>query len=486
MAAADLTFRSAAGMAAALRARQVSAVELLDLHLARIDRFNPSVNAIVVEDREGARRRAAAADAALARSEALGPLHGVPITVKEAFDVEGLPTTWGDPSLRGNIAARTAPSVQSLLDAGAVLIGKTNVPYLLSDWQTFNAIHGTTRNPWNPGVTPGGSSGGAAAALAVGMSALELGSDIGSSIRNPAHYCGVFGHKPSFGVVPQAGHGIPIARTPLDVLVCGPLARSAEDLALAMDLLAASEPQDAPGWQVRLPRPAQTRLSDFRVGVLLGSPVCAVDDAVVACLENAISAIAAAGARVDRAARLEWDLAAFHETYLRVLRGATGALLPEADYAALDEDVVALGPQDGSYRARVARAATQSHRAWFQANEERQRIRDAFARLFETVDVLLCPVAASAAFPHDQDRPRWARTITVNGRQEDYNDQLFWAGIASLPNLPATVVPAGRTPAGLPVGLQIVGPYLHDHRTIAFGRLVSEAIGGFVPPPGYA
>lgn len=478
--------RSATEMAAALRARQVSAVELLDLHLSRIDQFNPSLNAIVVQDREGARASAAAADAVLARGEVRGPLLGVPITVKEAFDVAGLPTTWGDPSLSGNIAARTAPSVQSLLNAGAVLMGKTNVPYLLSDWQTFNVIHGTTNNPWDPGTTPGGSSGGAAASLAAGLSALELGSDIGSSIRNPAHYCGVFGHKPSFGIVPQAGHGIPVARTPLDVLVCGPLARSAEDLALAMNLLVSPEPQDAPGWQINLPRPAQKRLSDFRVGVLLTSPVSAVDDAMVECLENAITAIAAAGARVDRAARLDCDLTAFHDTYLRVLRGASGALLSDADHAALELDVIALGPQDDSYRARVARAATQSHRAWFQASEDRQRIRDAFASLFQTVDVLLCPVAASAAFPHDQDNPRWARTITINGRQESYNDQLFWAGIASLPNLPATVVPAGRTPAGLPVGLQIIGPYLHDYRTIAFGGLVSEVIGGFTPPPGYA
>jgi amidase len=477
---------SATEMAAALRARQISAVELLDLHFSRIDRFNPSLNAIVVQDREGARRSAVAADETLARGEIRGPLHGVPITVKEAFDVAGLPTTWGDPGLRSNIAARTAPSVRSLLDAGAVLIGKTNVPYLLSDWQTFNAIHGITRNPWDLGTTPGGSSGGAAVALAAGMSALELGSDIGSSIRNPAHYCGVFGHKPSFGIVPQAGHGIPVARAPLDVLVCGPLARSAEDLALAMDLLISPEPQDAPGWQIRLPRPSQARLSDYRVGVLLNSSVCAVDDAVTTCLESAITAIGSAGARVDRTAQIDWDLTAFHETYLRVLRGASGALLPVADYQALEQEVVALGPEDGSYRARMARAATQSHRAWFQASEERHRIREAFARLFETVDVLLCPVAASAAFPHDQDRPRWARTITINGQQENYNDQLFWAGIASLPNLPATVVPAGRTPGGLPVGLQIIGPYLQDHRTIAFGRHVSDVIGGFASPPGYA
>lgn len=486
MAETDWVYRTATDLAAAVRARQITARELLELHLARIDRFNPALNALVVDGREAARRRADEADEALARGTLWGPLHGVPVTVKEAFDVTGLPTTWGDPSLKDNVAVSTAPTVQALLDAGAVLIGKTNVPTLLADWQTFNPIHGTTRNPWNPGTTPGGSSGGSAVALATGMTALELGSDIGSSIRNPAHYCGVFGHKPSFGIVPQAGHGIPAARTPLDVLVCGPLARSAGDLALAMDLLAAPEPQDAPGWRIDLPRPPQTRLADFRVGVLLESPVCAVDATVIDRLEAAIAAIAKAGARIDRAARLDCDLAAFHDTYLRVLRAASCAVLSDEGYAALEEDVRTLGPADGSYRARVARAATQPYRTWFQASEARQRIRDAFARLFGQVDVLLCPVAASAAFPHDQDRPRWARTITVNGRPEGYNDQLFWAGIASLPNLPATVVPAGLTPDGLPVGLQIIGPYLHDHRTIRFGELVSAAIGGFVAPPGYA
>lgn len=481
----DWTYQSASAMASAIRERRVGCVALLDLHLERVRRHNPALNAIIALDSDRARARARDADAATARGESWGPLHGVPMTVKEAFDVAGLPTTWGVPALRDNVVHANAASVAALLGAGAIIFGKTNVPLLLGDWQTFNAIHGTTNNPWDLARTPGGSSGGAAAALATGMSALELGSDIGSSIRNPAHYCGVYGHKPSFGIVPQHGHWIPGAHVPLDVLVCGPLARSAEDLALALEVIAGPEPFDRPAWTLKLPAPRKTALAQYRIALILEDPNCAVDRAVTDRIQAIADAAARAGARVDDKARPRIDTPRAHALYLQLLRGATGALLGEDAYAQMRAKAAQLAAHDQSYAARVLRAAIQDHRGWFAAHEKRQALRAAWATFFEEYDVVLCPVAASAAFPHDQQRERPDRRIIVNGREEDYNAQLYWAGIASLPNLPATAAPAGRTPGGLPVGVQIVGPYLEDHTTIEFARLLAEVTEGFVPPPGY-
>ncbi|MSQ55432.1 MAG: amidase [Betaproteobacteria bacterium] len=481
----DWGYRTATAMARGIRERRVACVELLDLHLERVRRYNPSLNAIVVLDADRARVRAREADAAIARGESWGPLHGVPMTVKEAFDVAGLPTTWGVPALRDNIAPANATSVDSLLGAGAIIFGKTNVPLLLGDWQTFNAIHGTTNNPWDATRTPGGSSGGSAAALAAGMSALELGSDIGSSVRNPAHYCGVYGHKPSFGVVPQHGHWIPGAHVPLDVLVLGPLARSAEDLALALDLIAGPEPWDRPAWTLKLPEPRRKTLAEFRIALVLDDPNCAVDREVTDRIQAVADAAARAGARVDDKARPRIDTLHAHDLYLKLLRGATGALLSDDGFAQSRANAAQLSPEDRSYGARVLRAVVQDHRAWFAAHEERQAIRAAWAAFFEDYDVVLCPIGATAAFPHDQKRERPDRRIMVNGREEDYNAQLYWAGVASLPNLPGTAAPAGRTPGGLPVGVQIVGPYLQDHTTIECARLLAQVTEGFVPPPGY-
>jgi amidase len=205
----DLPFRSAIELAAAIRARRVGCRELLDLYLTRVDRYHPKLNAIVVTDIAAARQRAEAADAALVRGESWGPLHGVPMTVKESFDIAGLPTTWGVPELRDSIATKNALAVDRFLAAGAVVFGKTNVPLMLADWQSYNAVYGTTNNPWDITRTPGGSSGGAAAALAAGLTGLEAGSDIGASIRNPAHYCGVWGHKPTYGICSPKGHALP-------------------------------------------------------------------------------------------------------------------------------------------------------------------------------------------------------------------------------------------------------------------------------------
>src|SRR5687767_10340554 len=259
----DVPFRSARQLAADIRKKKIGCVELLDLYLARVAKHDGSLNAVVVRDFDRARKRARAADRALSRHETWGPLHGVPMTVKESYDVVGLPTTWGVPAYKDNIATKNAVVVDRLLGAGAVIFGKTNVPLYLADWQTFNAIYGTTNNPWDVTRAPGGSSGGGAAALAAGLTALEAGSDIGSSIRNPAHFCGVYGHKPTWGIVPRTGQALPWQTAPVDIDVVGPLARTPGDLELALSLMAGPDAIEAVGWQLRLRAPKQKRLRDF-------------------------------------------------------------------------------------------------------------------------------------------------------------------------------------------------------------------------------
>src|SRR6202045_3863162 len=303
----DRAFASATQLANQIRDRRNGCVELLDFYLARAERHNPALNAIVVWQLEQARERARAADAALARGESWGPLHGVPMTVKESFNVEGLPTTWGNPDWKNNIAAANAVLVERLLMAGAIIFGKTNVPLMLQDAQSYNEVYGTTNNPWDKARGPGGSSGGEGAALAAGLSALGAGSDIAGSLRNPAHYCGIYAHKPTWGLIPTRGHSPTGALTPTDISVVGPLARHAEDLDLALRVLAGPDLLQQPAWRVELPAPRHRRLGDFRVAICTQSPLCEIDASVAALFAATIAALRRAGATVDETARLPLD-----------------------------------------------------------------------------------------------------------------------------------------------------------------------------------
>src|SRR5213083_3088860 len=299
----DIPFRSARQLAAEIRKQKIGCLELLDLYVGRVEKYDGALNAVVVRDVERARARARAADGAVASGDSWGPLHGVPMTVKESYDVAGLPTTWGVPTHKGNIAASDAVVVERLLGAGAVIFGKTNVPLLLADWQSFNAIYGTTNNPWDLARTPGGSSGGASAALAAGLTALEAGSDIGSSIRNPAHFCGVYGHKPTWGIVPRTGQALPWQGAPVDIDVVGPLARSADDLALALGVMAGPDEIEAAGWALKLRPPRQKRLRDFRVALMLDAPAIAVDREVQDRLQALANFLRRSKVSVDERAR---------------------------------------------------------------------------------------------------------------------------------------------------------------------------------------
>ncbi len=478
----DLHYLTAVELAARIRRREVGCLEALEHFLARTARHNPALNAIVVLREEEARARAREADAALARGEAWGPLHGVPMTIKESFDIAGTPSTWGVPEHADNIAEADATAVRRMKKAGAVLFGKTNVPLMLSDWQSFNDIYGATNNPWDLARTPGGSSGGSAAALAAGMTGIEAGSDIGASIRNPAHYCGVFGHKPTYGLLPMTGHALPGSAAPADISAIGPLARGAGDLEAAT--LAMAGPEGAAGAVVPPPA-AKAELRDFRVAVMLDSPVCAQDGELTDCLQAAVDRLAAAGLRVDDRARPVKDPARAHLVYLMLLRAATGARLAPDALAEHRARAEAGDPDDTAYKAVVDRAVTMSHRDWLAWNDERALLRREWAAFFEEYDLLLTPVAASAAFPHDREGDRADRTIPVNGKPESTLDQLFWAGFPGVVYLPATAAPAGFARSGLPCGLQIIGPRLADLTTIGFARAMEREIGGFVPPPGY-
>jgi amidase len=482
----DVPFRSATQLAADIKKKKIGCLELLELYLGRIEKYNGGLNAIVVRDFDGARRRARAADRALAKRQVWGPLHGVPMTVKESYDVAGLPTTWGVPAFRDNIAKTNAVVVDRLLAAGVVLFGKSNVPLYLADWQSFNAIYGTTNNPWDVSRAPGGSSGGAAAALAAGLTALEAGSDIGSSIRNPAHFCGVYGHKPTWGIVPRTGQALPWQVATVDIDVVGPLARSADDLALALSVMAGPDAIDAAGWRLRLRPPRQKRLRDYKVALMLDAPAIDVDVDVKSRLQALGDFLGRQRVKVDDSARPAIDSGEAFAVYTRLLRAATSDRQSDADF---DKNVAvarALAPDDESYYARAMRAAVLSHRDWLAANEARHRMRLRWAEFFTRYDLLLCPVAGSAAFPHDHAGERHERTLVVNGKRVPATDHLFWAGYTGASYLPSTAAPCGLTPGGLPVGVQIVGPQYGDLTCLAFAKLLERDFQAFVPPPGYA
>lgn len=481
----QIAFASATVLAGMIRDRKIGSLELLEHYLGRIERINPQVNAVISFQIETARERAKAADAATMAGKSSGPLHGVPMTVKESFDVAGLPTTQGFTHFTSNIAATDALSVQRLQAAGAIVFGKTNVPVSLADWQSFNPVYGTTNNPWNLERTPGGSSGGSAAALAAGLTGLEIGSDIGASIRDPSHYCGVYGHKSTFGVCSRDGHSLPgMAMPDGDISVIGPLARSAHDLETALDLIAGPDAIDGRGWSVSLPRPTKTKLSDFRVAVMPTADTAPVDSAVRHRIEALADFLRRSGAQVDDEAR-PVDPAEAHEVFVMLLRAATSRGTNDETF---ERYVAERASMDGrsDYYAWLVRAVSMSHREWLHWHNRRNHIRLAWERFFGDYDLLLCPTAATTAFPHMQTGERWERMISVDGQRQPTTMQLFWAGYSGMAYLPSTIAPIGLAPDGLPVGVQIIAPAYGDHTAIRFAQLLEREYYGFVAPPAYA
>ncbi len=482
----ELGFRSASELVRALRERELSSRELLEHYLARIERLNPALRAVVSLDAERARGRADQADAARARGETWGPLHGLPISVKDCFETQGLRTTAGSPNLAEHVPTRDAVAVERLRGAGAIVFAKTNTPSLAMDWQTYNPVFGTTCNPWDVSRTPGGSSGGSAAATAAGLSGLELGSDIGGSIRIPAHWCGIFGHKPSWGIVPERGHipGWPGALREDDINVVGPLARSAADLALALGVLAGPLPDRARAWKLELPPPRHAALREYRVAAWLDDHACPVDSGVRDRLEAAVAALRGAGVSVDAQARPGFSLEQAFALYRRLMVPITAAVMRDSEFAAINKHADSLAPDASGEMSQFLREVGVRHRDWILLHEQRERQRASWADFFRRFDVLLCPVAPVPAVRHDHSEPMLLRTLEVDGGARPYTDMLVWPGLVGVAHLPASVAPIGRTPAGLPVGVQIVAPYLEDRTALAFASHLETLLGGFEPPAG--
>jgi amidase len=479
-------FSSATELLGQLRAGESSSRELLESYLQRIERHNPGLNAVVTLDAARARSRADAADARRAGGGAAGALHGLPATIKDSFETAGLRTTCGAPIYSKHVPAVNADAVQRLEDAGGLVFGKTNVPIHAGDLQSYNVLFGATNNPWDASRTCGGSSGGAAAAVAAGLTAFELGSDIGGSIRVPAHFCGVYGHKPSYGVIPLRGHVPPPpgSLSAPDMAVAGPIARSAGDLELLLGILADADGPVVAGWKPVLAAPRARRLQDFRVALWLDDPAIPIDDEVRAAIHLAMQALRKAGVNVDEAARPGITLAENFDDYLRLLWPLTTAQLSDKAFARVQE--AGRGADADSVHGRLARYSSAGHREWLRLNEKREVIRARWRAFFERYDVLLCPVGPACAFAHDHSEDLIARTIVINGQRRWYWEQLAWISLATLAYLPATAAPIGRSPGGLPVGMQIIGPYFEDRSCIEFAKLLADVAGGFEAPPGFA
>lgn len=474
----DLAIASANTLLELLHEGEVSSTQLLDLYLTRIEQFNPTYNFVVTYDLERARKEAAESDRRRSQGAEIGPLEGLPITIKESFEAVGMPASCGIPALRDHYPEADADAVARLRAAGAVIFGKTNLPQGASDWQSFNPNYGHSLNPWDKDRSPGGSSGGSAGSVASGFTAFELGSDIGGSIRIPAHFCGVFGHKPSYGVIPLRGHIPP----PPGVIyegelgVAGPLARSATDLALLLPLLA------RPNRAKELKPARHDKLEDFRIGVWMGDDAYLLDDGYRAVLESYLADLENAGSQITRV-ELPVDPEETYETYMQALFAIVGAGAPD------EADIFAeFVPDDPTGIAeKMVRYMRTTLPEWFAVQDRREHLFCQWARYFEQFDVLLCPTVPIVAFPHMVEgegvhSDQLNRRIIVNGREEPYLD-FTWQGMATVANLPATVMPTGRLVEGLPAGLQIIGPHMEDLTAIRFAELAEQELGGFVPPP---
>ena len=444
---------NATELAAKIKNRDFSATAVLEFYLDRFSRFNDSINAVIFADLDAARTQAAEIDKNLDAGRPCGPLAGVPMTIKDAFEVKGMTCEVGAQAYKDRISTSDAYVVERLKAAGAIIYGKTNTPYLCTDWQSFNDLHGTTNNPWNLAHTPGGSSGGSAAALASGMTALEFGSDIGGSIRVPAHFCGLFGHKPSYGIIPPRGHVPPPhgSRAQDDLNVVGPLGRSVSDISLLLDLTTGIEKPASAAFQLHLQGPRAQTPRDIRFGVWANHPACPVAADIEKAIETAAAALADAGAtRVD--VPPPFNLAEHHEVYAFLLNAVMAVQSAKSGGNGV------------------------SHADWIRMNEKRMRYLDNWMDLFTKVDVILCPITPRSAVPHTQDRDFYARRMVVDGQDRSYADQLIWPGVPTNCGLPATAVPLGLDREGLPIGMQIIAPPFEDKTSLRVAELL-ENIG---------
>jgi amidase len=476
----DILDLDATGQLEALVAGKVSSAELLSASLVRHEQLKSRLNAVVVTDIDQAMARAREIDAQRAKGAALGPLAGLPMTIKDTLDVVGMPASAGLAQFLGRDAP-DADVVAAARKAGAVIWGKTNVPVMAADFQSYNSVYGTTNNPWDLERTPGGSSGGAAAAVATGITALEIGSDIGGSLRTPASFCGVFSHKPTWGRVSQIGHVPPAPGVHIepDLNVIGPIARSARDLAL---LLAVIEGR----------KPAKTKpvnIKGLRIGLWLDDPTFVVDAEVRSVIETLAARLEEEGAVVEPVVPV--DSAALFDAYVTLLLSLLGADLPAAarmgfgairPLAKVARD---LGAGSTSWAAMTL-AYTASHRDWLAADSARGGLALQMAERFQRFDLIMAPVNPVAAFPHDHKAFNRRKLVCSGGQTIPYTTMLQWISLATALRLPATAIPAGPTNTGLPVGVQLIGPHGGDERLLAIAQGIEDTCGGYIPPPPLA
>jgi amidase len=472
----DLTHLSACEQLRALGKSEVSSRELVTAHLERIGR-HPEYNAVVTLDPDGALSAAADADEQRANGHADGVLLGLPVTVKDALETEGLRTTCGSADLATHIPGRDADAVARLRAAGAVILGKTNTPPMCQDVQTSNPLFGTTPNPHDPQRTAGGSSGGSAAAVAAHLSPLSVGSDLAGSLRLPGHYCGVYSLRSSYGIVSPRGH---IPRPPgwlstSDMLTLGPLARSAADLDLAFSVLAGPSPDNSAAWRLELPAPRHEQLHQYRIGIWTDDAYCGVDAETRTLVEHVSNALHDSGVHVDDTSR-PVSMADSDRLFQSLMYAGSAASATPEGFATEITSADSLLPDDHSLSAHYLRTRTMRHRDWLLANEERQLLRRRWAAYFGDIDILITPAAPTAAVPDQTGVPIPERYITVDGQRRGYWEQTTWLNLASLVHLPAATVPVGSTADGLPLGIQLIGPYLADHTVMYFANLLSQRL----------
>jgi amidase len=480
--ATELHWMSASALAAGIAAGELSSLEVLNHLVDRVVELDGPINSIVQWDLLRARAVAEEADAMVRRGDPLGPLHGVPMTVKDSFQTAGCVTTSGAPELAHFVPDVDAAPVARLREAGAVIFAKTNLPIYAGDLQSYNSVYGTTNNPHSLDRTPGGSSGGSAAALAMGFTPLELGSDIGGSIRVPAHYSGVMGHKSSFGIVPAHGQipGPPGSLSQADLAVAGPMARDCEDLTTALKVMSGPDRWDHPAWRLELPEPIHVDIADVRIAAWLDDEYCPVDADTAAVMAQVVEALRLAGACVDSDARPQITLAKIGEIFTSLLYLALSGGHPRSKI----EKMASVSGDD--QLSQVKRLTAGRHRDWLSLHESRLQMRARWEDFFHDFDVLLMPVHPRAAIAHDHSEPMWDRRVEINGTQRNYADLFGWIGPAGAGYLPSTVVPVGRDRDGLPIGIQVVGPYLHDLRTIKVAGMLNAAVAVGCPRPEIA
>ena len=479
-----MIFDSAHEILEKIKQREVSSLEVLESFLAQVEKVNPTINAIVALDIERAKEKAIEADNKINLKSKLGSLHGLPMTIKDAFEVEGIVSTGGNPAWKDNIPKRNAEAVQRLVDAGAIIFGKTNVPFLSSDLQSFNKIYGTTNNPWDLERTPGGSSGGSAAALAAGMTPLELGSDIGGSIRVPAHFCGLYGHKPSYNIISEVGHMPPPPGSILTgngLSVAGPLARSPEDLEIALDVLVSAQEQDSQAWKVKLPKARTKKIKELKIAVWPDEPYAEADNEITNLIKDTAKDLKHAGAKVETV-DLPISFEEIDKIYSLLLNPLMLAGSPKETFETLAKLNESLDPNDVSELAKVARGSVLKHADWVLVNAIRQNMRQKWREFFNKFDVILCPTCITPAFKHNHN-PVHERKLTINGKDDEYLRATLWAGPAVSAGLPSTNVPIGMSSNNLPISMQITGPYLEDKTCLEVAKVVRNIRGGFKIPP---